>query len=174
MIQEELTNGLSKQLNFEFYSSYLYLSMSSRCSRNGFVGFANWLHVQAQEEMAHAMHLYQYILDRGAQPSLPAIPAPDNNFENILAIFKDVLQHEEKVTDAINALSTTALNLNDHSAYQFLQWYVNEQVEEVANADLIYQKLQHIGDNTALLFMMDNELATRVFVDPFGAQGAKA
>lgn len=168
VIQDQLAKALSKQLNFEFYSAYLYLSMSSYCNRKGFVGFSNWLHVQSQEEMAHAMHMYQYILDRGAVPVLEEINKPLSDFDTMQLIFKEVLSHEQKVTDAINTLSTMAMQLNDHSAYQFLQWYVNEQVEEISSVDLIYQKLQHIGDNMALMFMMDSEMAARVFVDPFG------
>ena len=172
MIKESLSNALSKQVNFEFESAYLYLSMSSYCNRKGFMGFANWLSIQAQEEMAHAMHLYQYVLDRGATPLLTDIKASTSDYKDMVFVFSQVLAHEEKVSDEINKISTLAMQENDHSAYQFMQWYVNEQVEEVANAELILQKLQHIGDNSGLQFVLDNELASRVFVDPFGGQTA--
>ncbi len=172
MIKESLSIALSKQVNFEFQSAYLYLSMSSYCNRKGFIGFANWLNIQAQEEMAHAMHMYQYVLDRGAAPIFEDIKASPAEYKDMVVVFTNVLEHEQKVADEINKISTLALQENDHSAYQFMQWFVNEQVEEVASAELVLQKLQHIGDNSGLLFVLDNEMATRVFVDPFGGKTA--
>lgn len=172
-MQDHLSTAMSEQLNLEFYSSYLYLSMSSHCNRQGFAGFGNWLYVQAQEELAHANHLYQYMLERGATPVLAAIAAPPRDFESMGQLFEEVLTHESTVTQSINNLATMSLQDNDHAAYQFLQWYVNEQVEEMSNAELICQKLRHIGTNTALLFMMDGEMAGRIYQDPF-APGAGA
>lgn len=172
MIKESLAQALSEQVNAEAYSAYIYLAMSAWCDRKGFKGISNWLYVQYQEEMAHSLHMYQYILERGASPAFSDIKAPESGYESMQAVFEKVLSHEQWVTERINNIATLAMKENDHAAYTFMQWYVNEQVEEEANADLILQKLINIGGNPALLFTLDNELAARVFIDPFA--GAKA
>jgi len=169
MLKNTLSNALTKQVNAELYSSYLYLAMSAYCDREGFKGFANWLHVQAQEEMAHAMHLYEYILDRGVCPQFLDIKAPKSDFGNMQLLFEQVLSHEQLITSLINEIATLALGESDHAAYGFIQWYINEQVEEEASAELILQKVKHIGENTAMLLTLDTEMGARVFVNPFPA-----
>lgn len=170
MLKENISKALSAQFNFELYSAYLYLSMSSYCNRKGLVGFANWFHVQAQEEMAHGMNIYRFILERGAIPDLKDVKASKSEFTNMEAVFQETLDHEQLVGAQIDKISSLALDEHDHSTYQFMQWYVNEQVEEISTADLYLQKLKHVGDNGGLLFLLDNELGTRTFVDPFAAQ----
>ncbi|MCL2119128.1 MAG: ferritin [Planctomycetaceae bacterium] len=172
MLSEKLTKALSDQVNAEYYSAYLYLAMSAAADQFGLKGTANWLFVQAQEEMAHGTHIYQYILERGVAPTFAAIEQPPTAFVDINAIYEMVLEHERKVTQRINAIATLAMQESDHACYQFMMWYVDEQVEEEASATEILDKLRLIGDNKGILLTLDNELATRTFVHPFPAKVA--
>jgi len=169
MLSEKLKTALSEQVNAEYYSAYLYLSMSATADGMGLKGAANWLFAQAQEEMAHGTHMYQYILERGAAPSFAAIEKPPASFVGVNEMFEMVLEHEKKVTKSINAIATLAMQESDHACYQFMMWYVNEQVEEEASAIEVLDKLRLIGDNKGMLLALDNELAARVFVHPFPA-----
>ena len=169
MLKATITKALSNQVNAEFYSAYLYLMMSAHCDRLGFKGFANWLYIQAHEESAHAKHIYQHILERGEAVQFSAIALPEGSWNNLISIFEHVLRHEQHVTELINSIATLAMKENDHATYNFIQWYINEQVEEESGADEILQKLKFIGDNTGMLYNMDTEMAARVFVDPFAA-----
>jgi len=167
MLSENLTKALSEQVNAEYYSAYLYLAMSAAAKGMGYKGTANWLFVQAKEELAHGTHMYDYILERGAVPALPAIGNPPAQYADIGTIFQKVLEHELTVTERINALATLAMRESDHAAYQFIMWYVNEQIEEESGVAEVLDKLRLIGGNTGLLLSLDGELAARVFVDPF-------
>ena len=169
MLNEKLTKALSDQVNAEYYSAYLYLVMSAAADGSGLKGAANWLFVQAQEEMAHGSHIYKYILERGASPAFAAIELPPADFADINEIFEMVYAHERKVTQNINAIATLAMQEYDHACYQFMMWFVDEQVEEEANATDILNKLQLVGDNKGALLTLDNELAARVFINPFPA-----
>jgi len=169
MLSEKMIRALSDQVNAEYYSAYLYLVMSAAADALGLKGTCSWLFVQAQEEMAHGTHMYEYIIERGATPEFAAIEKPPTSFVDINEIFEKVLEHEQKVTQRINALATIAMQESDHAGYQFLMWYVNEQVEEESDVSEILDKLKLIGDNKGMLLTLDNELATRVFVDPFPA-----
>jgi len=167
MISEKMAKALSEQVNAEYYSAYLYHSMSGCMEDVALKGTANWLFVQAKEEMAHGINIYQYILDRGAVPALAAIQQPPASFAGINEIFDLVLKHEQKVTQLINDLASLAMKENDHACYQFVMWYVNEQVEEEASASDIIGRLQMIGNDKGLLLALDNELAARSYVNPF-------
>ena len=167
MLSEKLTTALSNQVNAEYHSAYLYLAMSASADAMGLKGASTWLFGQAQEEMAHGTNIYEYILERGATPTFEAIEKPQTSFADINEIFDMVLSHEQKVTQSINAIATLAMQELDHACYQFMMWYVNEQVEEEASAAAVLDKLRFIGDNKALLLGLDNELGTRVFVNPF-------
>ena len=169
MISEKLTKALNDQINAEFYSAYLYLSMSAFAEGAALKGTANWLFVQAQEEMAHGANMYRYLLDRGGLLSLAAIEQPTASFTGIDEVFTQVLAHEQKVTEKINAIATLAMQENDHACYQFIMWYVNEQVEEEANVTDILGKLKMIDGEKRALLALDNEFAARVFVNPFPA-----
>ena len=169
MLSEKLTKALNDQVNAEYYSAYLYHSMSAYAESAAFKGVANWLFIQAKEEMAHGVHIYQYILDRGATPSFAVIPQPALSYNGIEDVFGKVLAHEQKVTQSINNIASLAMQENDHACYQFIMWYVNEQVEEEANAGDILAKLKMIGSDKGLLLALDTELAGRVFANPFPA-----
>ena len=167
MLSKNLTKILSEQINAEYYSAYIYLSMSACADELGFKGAAKWLFAQAQEEMAHGTHMYQYVLERGEKPIFSEIAAPKSDYSNLLQIFEEVLAHEQYVTKRINDIATMAMQEHDHACYQYMMWYVNEQVEEEASASDVLSKLQMIGDNKALLLGIDAELGARVFVNPF-------
>ena len=167
MLNEKLCKALNDQVNAEYYSAYLYHAMSAFAESASLKGVANWLFVQAKEEMAHGIHIYQYILDRGASPSLAAIAQPPVSFTGIDDIFEKTLAHEKKVTQSINNIASLAMQENDHACYQFIMWYVNEQVEEEANASDILAKLKMFEGDKRLLLSLDTELAARVFNNPF-------
>ena len=169
MLSEKLTQALSEQVNAEYYSAYLYLAMSAVADQFGLKGTANWFFIQAQEEMAHGTHIFEYILERGAVPVFAEIQKPPTAFANIQEIFEKTLTHEKEVTRRINAIATLAMQESDHACYQFMMWYVNEQVEEEANAQEILDKLRLISDDKGGLLPLDNEFAARVFVNPFPA-----
>ncbi|MDR2006240.1 MAG: ferritin [Acidaminococcales bacterium] len=169
MIKSKLTKALNDQVNAEYYSSYLYLAMSAYADKEGFKGIANWLFIQAQEELAHGTHIYQHILERGAAPAFNTIQAPPASFAGIEEVFEKVLAHEQYVTELINNIASLALKESDHASYNFIMWYVNEQVEEEATAGELLAKIKAVADNKGLLYTLDAQLASRAFVNPFPA-----
>ena len=163
MIKGKIENELNKQLNAELYSSYLYLSMSAYFESINLKGFANWMRVQAQEELVHAMKFYDYINERGGRAVLMAIDAPPAKWQSPFVVFEHVYEHEQKVTGLIHDLVNLAISENDHATNNFLQWFVAEQVEEESSADEIVQKLKLVEDARGGIFMLDKELGQRVF-----------
>jgi len=166
MIDQRMQEALNKQINAEIYSAYLYLSMSAHFQSVNLAGFANWMRVQWQEELAHALKFYDYVNERGGRVVLQPVEAPPSAWDSPLALFEHVHQHEQKVTGMINKLVDLAVEIRDHATNNVLQWFVAEQVEEEASADEVVQKLKLVGDDPGALFMIDRELAQRVFVAP--------
>jgi len=164
MISKKVENELNKQINAELYSAYLYLAMSAWFESKNLKGFANWMRIQNQEETAHAMKFYDYVLERGGKITLKAIEMPKGSWKNVIEIFAETLKHEQYVTSLINNLMNVSLAEKDHAAANFLQWFVNEQVEEEANATDILEQLKMIEGKGPALFMLDRELKLRVFV----------
>jgi len=162
MLSEKIQTALNEQLNAELYSSYLYLSMSSYFKSVNLEGFANWMDVQAREELMHAMKFYNFILQRGEKIVLKAVEAPPTDWNSSLNVFENVLKHEQKVTGLINQLVGLALAENDHATNIFLQWFVTEQIEEEESADYVVQQLKFVDGAKSGLFMMDRELSKRV------------
>lgn len=163
MIKEKIQDALNEQLNAELYSSYLYLSMSAYFESVVLKGFANWMRVQAQEELSHAMKFYDFIHESRGRVILTAINAPQIQWDSPQAAFEHVYQHEQKVTGLINNLVNLAVTEADHDANNFLQWFVTEQVEEESSADEIVQKMKLTGDDRSALISLDQELGKRVF-----------
>jgi ferritin len=161
MLSEKMGNALNGQLNAEMYSGYLYLSMNAYFKSINLDGFANWMHYQAQEELAHAMKFYDFIISRGGRVKLAQVDAPPNTWDSPLAIFEATLAHEQKVTGLINDLVELALAEHDHASNIFLQWFVSEQVEEEENVGGVLEQLRLMGEAKGGLFMMDRELAKR-------------
>jgi ferritin len=166
MLDQKMQGALNKQLNAELYSSYLYLSMSAYFQSVNLGGFANWMRVQAREELLHAMKFYDYVNERGGSVMLHSVDEPPSEWDSPLAVFEDVYRHEQKVTGLINNLVDLAIEARDHATNNFLQWFVSEQVEEEASADEVVQKLKLVGDDPSGLLMIDRELGQRVFVAP--------
>ena len=166
MIPEKMQTAINDQINAEMYSAYLYLSMGAYFDALNLGGFANWMKIQAQEEMVHATKFYDFLVERGGKVLLRAIEGPATEWPTPLAIFEAVYAHECKVTGLINDLVAIAREQNDNASQIFLQWFVTEQVEEESTADGIVQKLKLIGKDGQGLFMMDRELALRVFTPP--------
>ena len=166
MISPKMTEALNTHLNLELYSAQLYLSMSSCAGYLGLKGAANWFMVQYQEEMAHFMKFYNYINSQGEHVRLGPHQAVPSEFASFVDLFEKTLAHEQTITRCINELTDLALEEKDHATRIFLQWFITEQVEEEENDREIIAKLKLIGDNGQGLLMLDNELATRVFVPP--------
>ncbi len=166
MIKEKIQDALNKQLNAELYSAYLYLSMGAYFESIDLGGFANWMRVQAQEELTHALKFYDYIIQRGARVILSSIDEPPSEWESPLAVFEHVYQHEQKVTGLINELVDLAIAEGDHATNNFLQWFVAEQIEEEDSANEVLQKIKLMADAPGGLFMLDGELGKRVFNPP--------
>jgi ferritin len=166
MLKQEIIDALNEQLNREFYSSYIYLSMSAYASSNGFNGCAKWFSMQYQEEVTHAMKLYQYLVDQDANIKLKDIKSFTVKAKNILDVFKRAYKHEQKMTNELNELSDLAMKHKDHATYSLLQWYINEQVEEEGLFSEIIDKFTMVGDDGYGLYSIDKELGSRVFVDP--------
>jgi ferritin len=166
MLNEKIQDALNKQLNAELYSSYLYLSMSAYFSSVELSGFANWMRVQAQEELMHSMKFYDYINERGGRVTLTAIESPQVEWKSPEIAFDHVYKHEQKVTGLINDLVNLAIEEKDHATNNFLSWFVTEQVEEESSASDILQKVKLVGKDGSGLFMLDKELGMRVFTPP--------
>ncbi len=166
MVNKKIEGALNQQLNAELYSSYLYLSMSAYFQSINLPGFANWMRVQTQEELVHAMKFYDFINERGGRVILQGVEAPPAEWSSPLDVFENAYKHEQKVTGLINDLVNLAVGERDHATNIFLQWFVTEQVEEEASADEVVQKLKLVGDDSGGLFMLDGEMGQRVFTPP--------
>lgn len=161
MMSQSLTDALNEQLKQELYSSYLYLAMSAYCDSQNLAGFAHWLRLQADEEQAHAMKFYDYILDRDGRVQLQAVPQPPRDFGTPLALFENVLAHEQEITSLIEQLYRKAAAEQDHATQIFLEWFISEQVEEEKTASQLLETLRMAGDNKVGLLMLDRELGAR-------------
>lgn len=165
-MNEKLSQAISEQINKEYYSAFLYLDMANWLNAKGLPGASNWAYVQYQEELAHAQNLFLYLLLRDVEAELLPIAKPEGEWSSIQDVFEHVLAHEKIVTESIDNLVSLAMEVKDHAAYIFLQWYVTEQVEEEATASDLVQKLGMAGDNANALLMLDAQMATRTFVAP--------
>lgn len=165
MLSKKMQDVLNKQINEEIFSAYLYLSMSSHFQNEGLQGFANWMYVQYQEEITHAMKFLNYINERNGKVILKAIKEPQHNWASPTKAISDALKHEEHITSTIYNLVTLADKEKDYATKSMLQWYVDEQVEEEANAHQILDNLKLVGTSKDALLMLDRELGQRTFVD---------
>jgi len=164
MISKKMTEELNIQLNKEFYSAYLYLGMSTWCADIGYNGSASWFMAQYEEERAHALKVYNYMLDQGSKIELLTINQPEIKYASLLECFEDSLHHEQTMTVSFNELCDLAIKEKDHASYGFFQWFVQEQTEEEASVGEIIAKLKLVGDGNGI-FMIDNQLASRQLTD---------
>ena len=161
MLNEKIQAALNDQIQAEFFSSYLYLSMSAWCEDNHFDGFGHWMRMQAQEELLHAMKIFDYVNMTGGRVKLQSVAQPETEWNDPLAMFEASLAHERFMTDNINKLVGLSVKENDFATQAMLQWFVSEQVEEEANVDAICGKLKLMGGAGQGLFMLDRELGVR-------------
>jgi ferritin len=161
MLSKSLQDAINEQMKHEIESAYLYLAMSAYCESKNLPGMATWLRIQWQEELSHAMKLFTYVNARGGRAILKAIDQPPTDYDSPLAIFKTVLQHEEKVTKMINKLYESAIKEGDYATQVELQWFITEQVEEEKNATDILKLLEMVGESGISLMMLDRQLGAR-------------
>ena len=165
-MEKNVAELINVQINKEFYSAYLYLDMSNFYSSKGLDGFANWYHVQAQEEQAHAMLFYQYLLNNDEKVVLEAVAKPDKEYNDLSDPLKAAFEHEQYVTSLINTIYGAAQDVHDFRTIQFLDWFVKEQGEEEKNASDLITKMDLFGSDCKGLYMLDAELKARVFNPP--------
>ncbi len=168
MLSENMSRAMNVQVNREFYSSYLYLSMSAFFESLGFKGMAGWMRVQAGEELVHAMKMYDYIVFRGGRANMLAVEAPKFSWSSPEEAFQQVWDHERVVTGLIGNLLNVAIMDNDESTKDFLQWYMDEQVEEEESSDSVLKKVKAAGNDSNALKNVDKELGKRRFKFPTG------
>lgn len=160
-ISKKIQDAVNEQINAEFQSSYLYLSMAADCEAKGFPGFGRWMRKQSEEETAHAMKLFDFVLDRGGRVELKTIDQPKSNFGKPRQMFEQSLKHETLVTDMIHKLRSKALDEKDQATAVMLEWFIEEQIEEEKTAADILEALKMAGDNPAALLMLDREVGSR-------------
>lgn len=161
MISDAMQEAINGQINKELHSSYLYLSMAAYFESVNLPGFARWMHVQAGEEREHGMRLFHHLVDRGGKVQLKAIASPQTEWKTNLDAFKQVQEHEAAVTVSIHTLYELALKERDYPAQVFLQWFINEQVEEEKSATDIVQQLELIDARGTAVLMLDHQLGKR-------------
>ena len=166
MINHNMEAAFNKQINAEFYSAYMYLSMCAHFEDMNLLGFANWMKVQTQEEVAHAMGIFDYLHSRGGKAILEQIDKPPHHWDSPLHIFEEALKHEQHVTSLIWNLADIAESEKDRASMTFLKWYIDEQVEEEDTAGNLVAKLKLIGSDANALLQLDKDLAARTFTPP--------
>jgi ferritin len=161
MISPTIQNAINDQIKHEFFSSYLYLSMSAYFETLSLPGFASWMRVQSQEEHEHAMKFFDFLNDRGGSVELQALDQPAGEFQSPLDVFEQALAHERTVTALIHKLYELALKESDYATQTLLQWFITEQVEEEKNAGQIVEQLKMTGGEPSALLLLDRDMAGR-------------
>ncbi len=166
MMSKKLQDAMNEQMKNEFFSAYLYQAMAGYFESEDLPGFANWMRIQALEELTHGEKFFNFLCEVGARTNLLPIDGPKNNYKSPLEVLEYSLEHEKFVTASIGKLMTIAKAEGDHATEIFLQWFVTEQVEEEASFGLLTKKLERIGNDGNGLLRLDEELAGRSFVPP--------
>ena len=166
MLEQNVVKLLNDQVNKEFYSAYLYLDMANYYADKSLDGFANWFRIQAQEERDHAMLFVTYLQNNGESVKLGAIAAPDKEFHTLKDPLTAALAHEQFVTASIHEIYHAASDVKDYRTLQFLDWFVKEQGEEEKNTEDLVKRFELFGEDARSLYMLDNELAARVYAAP--------
>lgn len=161
MLNAAIEQAMNNQIQLELKSAYAYLAMSSCFEERNLEGFARWMRRQAEEELEHAMKFFDYLHDRGGRVKLQTIEQPGGPIVSPLAAFETALHHEQRVTGSINSIYALAVQENDFASQSFLNWFVDEQVEEEKNAEYAIEQLKMAGDNQAALLMLDREFGKR-------------
>lgn len=161
MLSPTMQDAFAAHVNQEFYSSYLYLSMSLYCERLSLPGFGKWMRIQSSEEHGHALKMLDHVVDRGGTINLQAVEKPAADFKSVQDLFERTVAHEKKVTAYIHSLYALALKEQDFASMEMLQWFIKEQVEEEKNATLILEQLKLAGDKGSSLVMLDHRMGKR-------------
>ncbi|NLJ99600.1 MAG: ferritin [Tissierellia bacterium] len=161
MASEKLLKELNDQFNFELLSGYYYMAMAAYCESEDLSGFANFFIVQAQEEYTHAMKFFDFINDMGGRVTTQAMEEPKNDYDSLVETFEVALDHEKLVTSKINKLMDLAREENNYPSISFLQWFIDEQLEEENSMETILIKLKRMDGNFQGIYMLDKELAAR-------------
>jgi ferritin len=161
MMSQTMQDAFNEQMKQEFYSSYLYLSMSAYCDGSNLPGLAHWMRAQAREEAGHAMKIFDHLLDRGGRVQLHPINRPPIDFSSARDVFEQAHRHEKEVTASINQVYGRATDERDFASKVFLDWFVQEQVEEERTSGLLAEQLGMIGEDRPGLLMLDRDLAQR-------------
>ena len=161
MISDRLKDAFITHMNAEFQSYYLYLSMSAYLDENSWTGMTNWMAAQAEEEREHAMKFYEHLAHRGVRPILKTIAEPKHEWNSVLEIFEDSLEHEKQISSLIHNLMDIAVEERDHIAQSFLQWFIDEQVEEEDTVGTIVDQIKRVADDPRGLMLIDAELGKR-------------
>ena len=170
-INKKINDAINAQINAEFWSGYLYLSMANNFEAKGLKGIANWFTIQYKEELAHALIFINYLNSRGGRVLLAPIEAVPTEWDTPLDAFKATLEHEQKVTGLINNLYSLAEKENDFATRQMLNWFVAEQVEEEDTARTMIDNFTLIGNNGYGIYQLDTELGSRTYTEPSPLQG---
>ena len=160
-MKKRIEDAVNTQINEELFSAYVYLAMSAHFEAVNFEGFASWMKIQAKEELAHAMRLFDHLNRRGGRVVLKAVGEPPLDFGAPLEVFEKALAHEQHITGCIHDLYRVAVEEGDLPAQLELQWFVDEQVEEEENTGRVVEQLKMAGDNKVALLMLDRELGQR-------------
>ena len=174
MIGKRMQDAMNEQIKHELESAYLYLSMVAYFESTGAEGMAQWMRVQTQEEVEHAMRFFDHITERDGRVELIELSKPQKDWTSPLEAFKAAYEHEQFITRKIDELVTIAAEEGDHAASIMLQWFVTEQVEEEASTSRVVQMLEQVGDSGTGLLMIDRELGTRTAVEPVAEEESAA
>ncbi len=158
MISDSIQKALNKQIRIEAESSQIYLAMASWAELQGLEGVAQFMYNQSEEERLHMLKLFRYVNERGGRAQVSALNGPNLEFGSFKEMFETLFQHELFVSESINELVHLTFENKDYATHNFLQWYVAEQIEEEAQARMILDKIKLIGDNTAGLYLFDNDI----------------
>ena len=160
-ISDSINGILNEQINKEFFSGYLYLSMSAHLKELGLNGFASWTKIQAKEEVEHGLKIFDYLINCNSFVILKQIRTPEFEFNGILSIFNRIYEHEQCITNAVMTIAQKAEEENDRTTLNFMDWFIAEQIEEEENVKNIIKRLELFGDDKVALYLMDRELAER-------------
>ncbi|QVK20211.1 ferritin [Mycoplasmatota bacterium] len=166
MLTKRLEKALNDQMNFEIYSAHIYLAMAGYCAELGLEGFENWFLVQYEEELFHAKKFFKFISSKGGRIIITGFENPENDYPSLLSVYEKSLEHEQLVTSRIYDLMSIAHEEKEYATTSFLQWFIDEQLEEEESVANIISKIKLVKD--AGLYLLDQEVAQRTFVPPTG------
>lgn len=170
MISDRLLAEINQQIKYEMFSANLYLAMAAYCASEDLPGFAHFFKVQAEEEKFHAMKFFDYLNNMGGRVRMYGLDEPNNEYRSVLDAFEQAYKHEQFVTGRIYGLMDIAVEEKEHATISFLKWFIDEQVEEESTFSGLVKRLKRIGDDSNGLYLLDVELASRVFTPPADEQ----